>query len=154
MCKCHYISLKRKDIYVCMYLIVCLFVFLLCLKASGILVPRLGIEPRALAAEVLSPNHWTARKFQRKDILWNKQTFFFKKACSAICVLNCVWLFAIPWTVAHQAALSMEFSRQEYWSALPFPSPGDLPDWGIKPASLVFSALQVDSLPLCLLGSP
>ena len=39
-----------------------------------------------------------------------------------------VWLFVIPWTVAHQAPLSMEFSRQEYWSGLPFPSPGDLPD--------------------------
>ena len=48
----------------------------------------------------------------------------------------------IPWTVAPQASLSMEFSRQEYWSGLPFPSPGDLPDPGIKPGSL---ALQADS---------
>ena len=48
-----------------------------------------------------------------------------------------------PWTVAHQAPLSMEFSRQEYWSGLPFPSPGDLPDPGIEPGSL---ALQADSL--------
>ena len=39
------------------------------------------------------------------------------------------------WTVAHQAPLSLEFSRQEYWCGLPFPSPGDLPDPGIKPAS-------------------
>ena len=46
-----------------------------------------------------------------------------------------VWLSATPWTVACQAPLSMEFSRQEYWSGLPFPSPGDLPDPGIKPAS-------------------
>ena len=44
-----------------------------------------------------------------------------------------VRLFAIPWTVACQASLSMEFSRQEYWSGLPFPSPGDLPNPGIKP---------------------
>ena len=43
--------------------------------------------------------------------------------------------FATPWTVAHQAPLSMGFSRQEYWSGLPFPSPGDLPDTGIKPVS-------------------
>ena len=43
--------------------------------------------------------------------------------------------FAIPWTVAHQAPLSIRFLRQEYWSGLPFPSPGDLPDQGIKPAS-------------------
>ena len=40
-----------------------------------------------------------------------------------------------PWTVAHQASLSMEFFRQEYWSGLPFPSPGDLPDPGIEPVS-------------------
>ena len=50
---------------------------------------------------------------------------------------------ATPWTVAHQAPLSMEFSRQEYWSGLPFPSPGDLPDPGIKSRS---PALQADSL--------
>ena len=49
-----------------------------------------------------------------------------------------------PWTVACQAPLSMEFSRQEYWSELPFPSPGDLPDLGIEPES---PALQADSLP-------
>ena len=41
-----------------------------------------------------------------------------------------------PWTVTHQAPLSTEFSREEYWSGLPFPSPGDLPDPGIKPMSL------------------
>ena len=43
-------------------------------------------------------------------------------------LLSCVWLFAAPWTVAYQAPPSMGFSRQEYWSGLPFPSPGDLPD--------------------------
>ena len=42
-----------------------------------------------------------------------------------------------PWTVAHKAPLSMEFSRQEFWSQLPFPTPGDLPDPGIEPACLV-----------------
>ena len=42
---------------------------------------------------------------------------------------------ATPWTVAHQAPLSLEFSRQEYWSGLPFPSPGDLPNPGIEPMS-------------------
>ena len=50
---------------------------------------------------------------------------------------------AIPWTVAHQALLCMEFSRQDYWSGLPFPSPGVLPDPGIEPRS---PALQVGSL--------
>ena len=49
--------------------------------------------------------------------------------------LSCVRLFVIPWTVAHQAPLSMGFSRQEYWSELPFPSPGDLPNPGVEPAS-------------------
>ena len=46
-----------------------------------------------------------------------------------------------PWTVAHQAPLSMKFSRQEYWNGLPFPSPGDLLDPGIKPVSLASPAL-------------
>ena len=49
--------------------------------------------------------------------------------------LSSVQLFVTPWTVAHQAPPSMEFSRQDYWSGLPFPSPGDLPDPGIKPGS-------------------
>ena len=51
------------------------------------------------------------------------------------CMLSCVWLFATPWTVAHQAPLSMVFSRQEYWSGLPFPIPGNLPEPGVEPAS-------------------
>ena len=49
--------------------------------------------------------------------------------------------FATPWTVAHQAALSVGFPRQEYWSELPFPSPGDLPHPGIEPRSLASAAL-------------
>ena len=58
-------------------------------------------------------------------------------------LLSRVQLFATPWTVAHQAPLSMGFSRQEYWSGLPFPSPGDLPDPGTEPGS---PALQADVL--------
>ena len=58
--------------------------------------------------------------------------------------LSRVRLFATPWTIAHQAPLSMEFSRQEYWSGLPFPSPGYLPNPGIEPRS---PALQADTLP-------
>ena len=58
--------------------------------------------------------------------------------------LSRVQLFATPWTVAHQAPPSMGFSRQEYWSGFPFPSPRDLPDPGIKGRS---PALQADSLP-------
>ena len=56
-----------------------------------------------------------------------------------------------PWTVARQAPLSMGFSRQEYWSGLPFPSPGDLPNPGIEPGC---PALQADSLPTELRGKP
>ena len=56
-------------------------------------------------------------------------------ACMSAQSLSCVGLFATPWTVAHQAPPSMEFSRQEYWSGLPFPPPGDLPDPRIEPTS-------------------
>ena len=57
--------------------------------------------------------------------------------------LSRVGLFATLWTIAHQALLSMGFSRQDYWSGLPFPSPGDLPDPGIEPRS---PALEADAL--------
>ena len=65
--------------------------------------------------------------------------------------LSHVQLFATPWTVAQQAPPSMEFSRQDYWSGLPFPSPGDLPDLGIEPRS---PTLQTDSLPSDPPGNP
>ena len=65
--------------------------------------------------------------------------------------LSRVWLFGTPWTVARQAPLSMEFSRQEYWSGLSFPPPGDLPDPGIELRSL---AIQVDSWPSEPPGKP
>ena len=62
--------------------------------------------------------------------------------------LSRVWLFATSWTVARQAPLSMEFSRQDYWSGLSFPPPRDLPDPGIELASPGSPELQADSLPL------
>ena len=58
--------------------------------------------------------------------------------------LSRVRLFVTPWTVVYQAPQSMEFSRHEYWSGVPFPSPGDLPDPGIKPGS---PTLHTDALP-------
>ena len=61
--------------------------------------------------------------------------------------LSHVWLFATPWTVAYQAPPSMGFSRQEYWSGLPLPSPGDLPDPRIKPRSPTFQADALTSEP-------
>ena len=60
-------------------------------------------------------------------------------------MLSCAQLFAIPWTVAHQTPLSMEFFRQDYWSRLPFPTPGDLPNPGIKTVSLGSPELQANS---------
>ena len=76
------------------------------------------------------------------------------KLCLCMCVPSC-WVisnyFVTPWTVACQAPLFMGFPRQEYWSRLPFPSPWDLPNPGIKPGSL---ALQTDSLLTELQGKP
>ena len=69
-----------------------------------------------------------------------------------VCVCSVVSNSVTPWTVAYQVPLSMEFSRQEYWSGFPFPTPGDLPDPGIEPASLCLPHWQ-DSLPLHCLGS-
>ena len=65
--------------------------------------------------------------------------------------LSRVRLFVTPWTVAYQASPSMGFSRQECWSGLPFPSPGDLPNPGIEPGS---SAWQADTLPSEPPGKP
>ena len=86
----------------------------------------------------------------------NRGTSLQKICCSGsrwMCVqsLSHVQLFVTPWTVALQAPLSMEFSRQEYWSGLSFPSPGDLPNPGIKPRS---PALQADSLLFETPGKP
>ena len=63
-----------------------------------------------------------------------QQYFNAKNMCAQL--FSIFQLFVTPWTVAHQAPLSMEFSQQEYWSGLPFPSVGDLLDPGIKPTSL------------------
>ena len=64
-----------------------------------------------------------------------------KKVKVKVELLSRVRLFATPWTVTHQAPRSMGFSRQEYWSGLPFPSPGDLSDPGIKPMLLALQAI-------------
>ena len=64
------------------------------------------------------------------------------------CMLSCVHLLTTPWVVARQAPLSTGFFWQEYWSGLPCPPPGDLPDPGIEPMSLGLRPWQADSLPL------
>ena len=95
-------------------------------------------------------NHWTSKEFSfahyfflmLEAILW----------CD-MCVLRHVRLFVIACTAACQAPPSMAFFRQEYWSGLPFPVPGDLPDTGIETASPVSLYWQADSLPPNHLGS-
>ena len=81
-----------------------------------------------------------------RKILWRREWQPLQNSCLEkvkVQSLSRVRLFATPWTVAYQAFLSMGFSRQEYQSGLPFPSPGDLPDGGIEPRS---STLQADAL--------
>ena len=92
--------------------------------------------------------YWSVNVSIWKSLLWTGYNICLAPSLTTeyewLKSLSRVRLFVTPWTVAHQAPLSMEFSRQEYWSELPFPSPGDLPDPGIKPMS---PALQADALP-------
>ena len=70
--------------------------------------------------------------------MWSSNFLVTSISCAALAKvksLSRVRLFATPWTVAYQASPSMGFSRQEYWTELPFPSPGDLPNPGIEPRS-------------------
>ena len=87
----------------------------------------------------------------------NQDQFIFSFDFMHACVLSCfshIQLFVILWTVACQGPLSMGFSRQEYWSGLPSPPPGDLPNPGIEPRPPVTLALQADFLLLSHKGSP
>ena len=105
---------------------------------------------------------WGLQPVEKWLVVATRSTFMLQNHISNRFSLNCSGggggLFAkscptlaIPWTVAHQAPLSMGFSRQEYWSGLPRPSPEDLPDSGIEPGS---PALQADSLSTELWGKP
>ena len=85
-------------------------------------------------------------------ILWIVSVMTHVCVCAQL--LKHVQLFETPWTIACQAPLSMEFSRQEYWSGLPFPSPGDLPNPGIEPKSLVSPALVGDLFTTASPGKP
>ena len=71
--------------------------------------------------------------------LWN--TWMIIEKVTYVCVLSCIRLFTSPWTVDCQDPLSMEFSRQGYWSGLPFPSPGILPTQGLNPESLALAGV-------------
>ena len=86
------------------------------------------------------------QEFHLCDLVCQQDIGFFFMFGLEVCIhtcchFSCVQLLATLWTVALQVPLSIRFSRQEYWSRLPFPSPGDLPDPGIKPMSPVFPAL-------------
>ena len=83
-----------------------------------------------------------------RSLITNKNITWLRKCIelhSVVQSLSHVQLFGTPWTVAHQAPLSMGFSRQEYWSGVPFPTQGDLPDPGIELASLGTPALAGES---------
>ena len=115
--------------------------------------------------EILSPSAFepaghtqpfsTVRERLAKDIggrfTTHVQLFPENEAPPQVCIAVESLSHAIPWTVALQAPMSMGFPRQEYWSGLPFPSPGDLPAPGIEPLSPV---LLADPLPLSRQGSP
>ena len=78
---------------------------------------------------------WDREQNQRLDCRLFKPFSPLMSVCRCAHTLSHVWLFATPWTVVPQAPLSMEMSKQENWSRMPFPSPGDLPDPGIEPVS-------------------
>ena len=94
-------------------------------------------------ASLCLTNSWSLLKFLSiKSVMPSNHLILYHTVC--VKLLSLIRLFATPWTVGHQTPLSMRFSRQEYWSGLPFPSPGDLPDPRIEPRS---PALQADALP-------
>ena len=104
----------------------------------------LNVSPQKFVC--CNPNEDVA--FERR---WSHEGWRHHEWTVCVQLLSCVQLFMTMWTAVHQAPLSMEFFRQKYCSALPFPSPGDLPDPEIDPAS---PTLQADSLPSEPPGKP
>ena len=113
---------------------------LLCLPPGDLLNPRTEPVSHVSCISRWILYHWGTWEAHVSFIKWKK-----------VKLLSRVRLFATPWTVARQVPLSMGFSRQEYWSGLLCPSPGDPPVPGIEPRSF---ALQADSLPSELSGKP
>ena len=117
--------------------------------------PRFTQFKETINCETQPPKRGKIKRYQNLNICINSQVLpAFRsiklggntrktaiKRCLCVRVLSRVWLFAIPWTVALQVPLFVEFSQQEYWNGLPLPLPGDLPNPGIEPASLVSPAL-------------
>ena len=89
---------------------------------------RESFQPRIQPASLLSPT--LSGGFFTISATWEAQ------------LLSHFWLFETPWTKIHQTPMSMEFSKQEYWSGVPFPSPRDLSNLRVKPTSLASSALE------------
>ena len=79
--------------------------------------------------------------YKQADLKIKEKNIIIVCVCVCVCVFSHVQLFAAPWTIACQAPPPMEFSRQDYWSGMPFPTAGDLLDSGIQPVTLVSSAL-------------
>ena len=113
--------------------------------SSPSLLPYLGLEGKVFNAEKTSYLRlfysMSAQSF--KGARKRGISYCFSESEVTVKLLCRVRLFATLWTVAYQASPSMGFSRQEYWSGLPFPSPGDLPDPGIEPGSPTLEALYI-----------
>ena len=103
----------------------------------------MSIRPDILQPRDLGPSALTKTYIYR--CYWQSQIS--RTQCMPVLSLSRVRLFPTPWTVAHQDLPSMEFSRHEYWSGLPFPSPGDLLDPEIEPRSPIFQANSLPSEP-------
>ena len=108
-------------------------------KNIATLERSLSVSPKVKYIPVIRPRHYTLRIHARE---------------TNTSVLSCVWFFVTPWTVACQAPLCLEFSRQEYCTELPFPSQGDLPTQGSNTSFLYPLHWQEDPLPLAPPGKP
>ena len=108
----------------------------LCISAGWI--PVCSFEEQTFWKDTGGHSRWEEMSVLLLSSLWDVARIlnhFISQFIGVRELLSGVWLFATPWTVAHQAPLFMDFSKQEYWSGLLFPSPGDLSDPGIEPSS-------------------
>ena len=117
-----------------------------------LIFPRIIVFPSESTLLIRWPKNWNFRISPSNEVLGLNISYSsaYKMLCE-VKSLSHVRLFATPWTIVYQNPPSMGFSRQECWSGLPFPSPGDLPDPGIEPGS---PALQADAFPSEPPGKP
>ena len=140
--------LSHYNLYVC----VCVSRWLpgsLCCGTWDLQLWRVGSSPliRDPSLICIGPLHWEHRVLATRPLGKSQPHYNLdqRKKWKKVKLLSRIRLFETPWTVAHQAPPSTEFSRQEYWNGLPFPFPRNLPNPGIEPGS---PALQADTLPL------